>query len=267
MRSGGAWVGAGPHQGGGANRKDAAQGGFGQGWTPPPGAESTLWGEGGRGVRPAGRTEEPGRSGRRGRLWGRHRGGGRSRRASGHSRGWSSLCLRASVTWCGARDSHRQRTTTVSSSLASVHCAHHLVRLRVPPTCTASAFPVAGARGDGALGTRGTLRPAPPLLLVLLCRPLPSAPPRVLPKGASLGFSWSQGGSLHTPARHSSGCPCTVSEQRRGLLPRRPRAVTRQFSICSSGLSLPVFSASTQAPTSACLSVSLQGLPGLHNCP
>lgn len=44
--------------------------------------------------------EEPGCSGRRGRPWGRDRGGGRSRRASSHSRGWSLLCLRASVTRC-----------------------------------------------------------------------------------------------------------------------------------------------------------------------
>lgn len=164
MRSGGAWVGAGPHQGGGADRKDAAQGGFEQGWTPPPGAESTPWGEGGRGVRPAGRTEEPGRSGRRGRLWGRHRGGGRSRRASGHSQGWSSLCLRASVTWCGARDSHRQRMTAVSSSLASVHCAHHLVRLRVPPTLHSLSLPSGrgqGCRGSGYPGYPAT-RTAPP---------------------------------------------------------------------------------------------------------
>lgn len=113
--------------------------------------------------------------------------------------------------------------TTVISSLVSDHCAHRLCDPVFPPLCIASGFPVAGGRrltggkgtvqeaaapavalcrSDEVLGTRGTPRPTPPLL-VLLCRPLPSAPPGVLPKGASPGLSWSGGGGRDSHPRWS----------------------------------------------------------------
>lgn len=180
--------------------------------------------------------------------------------------------------------------TTVISSLVSGHCAHRLCDPVFPPLCIASGFPVAGGRrvtggkgtvqeaaapavalcrSDEVLGTRGTPRPTPPLP-VLLCRPLCLQLLREFcPRGLARASPGAEGAAeTHTPAGHASGYPCTASEQRRDLLPRQPRAVaTRQLSIRSSGLSLPVFSASrTAGPTSACPSVSLQGLAGLHDC-
>lgn len=125
----------------------------------------------------------------------------------------------------------------------------------------AAALTVALCGSDEALGTRGTLRPTLPLLLVLLCRPLPSAPPRVLPTGASPGFSWSRGGSLDTHPliipvdvlvqyQSRGGTCCHGNQERRpGSSPSAPRACLFLFSQPPQ----------TAAPTSACLSVSLRG--------